>query len=207
MALLLLDAATDDRIQGEQTGLPGISTFELVYGIPNAHIVNGAYTYPNESGSRFNDNTRGAWYAADSQQASIAEIAYHKSKRLANIIVPTEPGQRPAQDTSTYDDWLADFQADFHILQPPEKFIAYLQPEPVPQCYVSSQALARHLLNCGSNGVIYPSVRYPGAACIACFPPALVYNPRRAERLEITLTANADGYNFIIGRGEMGEPL
>jgi hypothetical protein len=79
--LLLLDGATNDHVQSEQQGFLGISTFELVYAIPHAHIVNAAYTHPNESGSRFNDHTRGAWYAADCQKASIAEVVYHKSKR------------------------------------------------------------------------------------------------------------------------------
>ena len=193
--LVLLDGATNDRVQSEQQGSIGISTFELVYAIPHAHIVNAAYTHPNESGSRFNDHTRGAWYAADCQKASIAEVVYHKSRRLSDIIVPDEPRQRPSQDVSTYDDWLADFQADFHVLQPPEDFSEVLQPEPVPQCYASSQALARRLLGEGSNGLVYPSVRYRGAKCIVCFRPALVYNLRRSERLEITLTANDTGYD------------
>lgn len=192
--LILLDGATNDRVQSEQRGSIGISTFELVYAIPYAQVVNAAYTHPNESGSRFNDQTRGAWYAADRQKASLAEILYHKSRRLSDIVVPDAPNGRPRRDVSTYDDWLADFQADFHVLDPPERFAEYLQPEPVPQCYAASQALARGLLNKGSNGVVYPSVRHPGSHCIACFRPALVYNPQRSERLEITLTANKTGY-------------
>jgi RES domain-containing protein len=192
--LVLLDGATNDRVQSERRGFIGISTFELVYAIPNAHIVNAAYTHPDESGSRFNDHTRGAWYAADCQAASIAEVVYHKSRRLSDIIVPDQPGQRPARDVSTYDDWRADFQADFHVIDPPEDFSAVLQPEPVPKCYAASQALARNLLHAGSNGLVYPSVRYQRARCIVCFRPALVYNPRRSERLEITLTANKTGY-------------
>jgi hypothetical protein len=198
--LVLLDGATNDRVQSEQRGCIGISTFELVYAIPNAHIVNAVYTHPNESGSRFNDHTRGAWYAADRQKASIAEVVYHKSRRLSDIIVPDEPGQRPMRDVSTYDDWLADFQADFHVLDPPENFSEFLKPEPVPQCYAVSQALARRLLDEGSNGLVYPSVRYRGSNCIVCFRPALVYTPHRSERLEITLTANKTGYDHDMRR-------
>lgn len=193
--LVLLDGATNDRVQSEQRGSIGISTFELVYGIPNAHIVNAAYTHPNESGSRFNDHTRGAWYAATSQQASIAEVVYHRSRRLSEIIVPEAPNHRPHRDVSTYDDWLADFKAAFHVLEPPEEFSDFLQPEPVPRCYARSQALARRLLDQGSNGLIYPGVRFHGATCIVCFRPALIYNPHRSERLEITLSANATGYD------------
>jgi hypothetical protein len=196
--LVLLDGASNDRVQSEERGSIGISTFELVYGIPNAHIVNAAWTHPNESGSRFNDHTRGAWYAADSREASIAEVVYHKSRRLGEIIAPGEPGQRPRRDVSLYDHWLADFRADFHVLEPPEEFAECLQPEPVPACYAASQALARRLLHNGSNGLVYPSVRYPRAKCIACFRPALVYNPHRSERLEITFTANEAGYDHSV---------
>ena len=196
--LILLDGATNDRVQGEERGFIGISTFELVYGIANAHIVNAAYTHPNESGSRFNDYTRGAWYAADRQEASIAEVVYHKSRRLSDIIVPDAPYRRPSRDVSTFDDWLADFRAQFHVLEPAEDFSEYLRSEPVPECYAASQALARRLLETGSNGVIYPSVRYQGANCVACFRPALVYNPHTSERLEITFQANKTGYDHSV---------
>ena len=196
--LALLDSATNDRVQSEERGSDGISTFELVYGIPNAHVVNAAYTHPNVFGSRFNDHTRGAWYAADSAKASIAEVVYHKGRRLADIIVPEEPNGRPSRDVSTYDDWRASFQADFHVLEPPENFSRVLQPEPVPKCYAASQVFAQALLNNGSNGLLYPSVRYRGAECIVCFRPALVYNPYRSERFEITLTANKTGYDHFV---------
>ncbi len=198
--LVLLDGATNDRVQGEQRGSFGISTFELVYGIPNAHIVNAAFTHPDEFGSRFNDGTRGAWYAADSQKASLAEAVYHKSLRLSDIIVPDAPYQRPPRDLSTYDDWLADFHADFHLLEPPENFSQFLEPEPVPRCYAASQSLARDLLNAGANGLVYPSVRHRRASCIACFRPALVYNPHFSERLEILFTANESGYAHRVRR-------
>lgn len=198
--LVLLDGATNDRVQSEQRGSIGISTFELVYAIPNAQVVNAAYAHPNESGSRFNDHTRGAWYAADSQKASLAEVVYHKSRRLSDILVPEAPYQRPPRDVSTYDDWLADFRADFHVLDPPQDFPQFLQPEPVPECYAASQALARDLLNGGSNGLVYPSVRYRRAQCIVCFRPALVYNPHRSERLEITFIANESGYAHSLRR-------
>lgn len=198
--LVLLDGATNDRVLSEERGFIGISTFELVYGIPNAHIVNAAYTHPNPEGSRFNDHTRGAWYAADSRQGALAEVVYHKSRRLSEIIVPDEPYERPSRDVSTYDDWLADFHAEFHTLDPPESFVEFLKPEPVPKCYRASQALAYRLLNEKSNGLIYPSVRHRGSECIVCFRPALVYNPHRSERLEITFTAQKAGYRHSMRR-------
>jgi RES domain len=192
--MVLLDGATNDRIQAEQHGLADISIFELLYGVPNAHIVNAAFTHTNDAGCRFNDGSRGAWYAALDLQTSLAEVTYHKARRLMEIVVPDLPNQRPDRDVSTYDDWLADFRADFHVLKPAESFREYLQPEPVPQCYATSQALAHRLLSAGSNGIVYPSVRRRGADCVVCFRPALVYSPTRGVRLEITLVSTEAGY-------------
>jgi RES domain-containing protein len=189
-----LDAATNERIHGEVHGLSGISQFELVYGIPHSSIIRAAFLHPGPFGSRFNDTTRGAWYAARRVETSIAEVAYHKAKRLGEMIVPDAPHGRPEGDTSSYDDWQADFQADFHALEPAETYADCLRPEPVPQCYLPSQQLARQLLAAQSNGVLYPSVRHKGGLCLACFRPALVYQPHRAERYELRLRATREGY-------------
>ena len=189
-----LDAATNERIHGELEGLSGISSFELVYGIANAHIVRAAFLHPGPFGARFSDATRGAWYAAAAVETSIAEVAYHKAKRLAEIVVPGMAGERPDRDVSTYDDWQADFQASFHVLEPAEEYKQCLQPEPVPRCYQPSQHLARQLLAEQSNGILYPSVRHDGGTCLACFRPALVYKPRRARRYELRLKATESGY-------------
>jgi RES domain-containing protein len=192
--LVFLDGASNERILGEERGLIGISPLELVYGIPHAQIVNAAFLHPGPAGSRFNDNTRGAWYAADELETSLTEVAYHKAARLRNIIAPGLPGERPHQDISTFDDWRADFHTELHTLEPAELYTEHLQPEPVPACYAAPQALARTLLYHPANGLIYPSVRRPGHTCVVCFRPALVYSPRRDQRLQLSLLATNDGY-------------
>jgi len=184
--LVRLDGATNDRIQGEQFGLVGISTYELVYGIPNAHIIRAAFLHPSPTGGRFNDSTRGVWYAADKFETSLDEVGYHKARRLADMVVPESPSGVPEEESSTYDDWMADFHGDFHSLQPASDFVDCLASEPVPECYAESQKLARQLLRQQSNGVYYPSVRRKGGRCLACFRPALVYQPRRDSRYRIT---------------------
>lgn len=188
-----LDAATNERVLGETRGLAGISPFELVYGFPNAHIIRAAFLHPNKAGgSRFNDTTRGAWYAAEEVETCIAEVSWHRAKRLGDIIDPDEPGQTPQSDSATYDDWQADFHAEFHVLEPASNYPECLQAEPVPECYLASQALARNLLSQRSNGIVYPSVRREESRCLACFRPALVYSPRRDKRYELSLT-RSDG--------------
>ncbi len=193
-----LDAATNERVQGELFGLGGIGPYELVYGIPNAQIVRAAFLHPGPAGGRFNDAARGAWYAAEAVETSVAEVGYHKARRLAAMVVPELPGGRPGGDVSTYDDWQADFRAPFHALEPAGEYADCLQPEPVPQCYAASQLLARKLLAEQSNGVVYPSVRREGGTCVACFRPALVYRPRRGASYELRLTATGDGYKTAV---------
>jgi RES domain-containing protein len=186
-----LDGATNDRLLGEEGLLPGISVHELVYGVRYASIVNAAFTHKNPAGSRFNDSTRGAWYAGVERATSIAEVAYHRARQLQNIDWNEE-------ERSTYDDYLADFTTEFHDLRGADReaaarqFKKFLKPTPVPACYVESQQLARTLLASRSNGVIYPSVRNPGGTCIACFRPVLVYNVRQDARIELRLQVDGD---------------
>jgi hypothetical protein len=59
------------------------------------------------------------------------------------------------EDTVTYDDYLADFSASFHDLRGARGFRRCLDPD----SYVVSQALGERLLEAGSLGVVYPSVR------------------------------------------------
>jgi RES domain len=191
-----LDAATNERVSGETRGLAGISPFELVYGFPNAHIIRAAFLHPNKAGgSRFNDTTRGAWYAAEEVDTCIAEVSYHRARRLNDIIDPDEPDGAPRSDIATYDDWQADFHAEFHVLEPVASYSECLQPEPVPECYAAPQALARSLLFQRSNGIVYPSVRRKDARCLACFRPALVYRPRRDKRYKLHLTRIDEEYD------------
>lgn len=186
-----LDGATNDRLLGEEGLLPGISVHELVYGVRYASIVNAAFTHKNPAGGRFNDGTRGAWYAGVERATSIAEVAFHRAQQLANIAWKEE-------EHSTYDDYLADFTTEFHDLRGADRegtarqFKKFLKPAPVPACYTESQQLARTLLASKSNGLIYPSVRNPGGACVACFRPPLVYHVRRDARIELRLQVDGD---------------
>jgi hypothetical protein len=178
-----LDAATNERKVAERGGNLAISPRELLYGVPEAHIVNAAFTHPGPAGGRFNNAHRGAWYAGVALETSIQEVAYHKRRFLRDARI---------SDTLTfeYQDFLADFSGSFHSLDKAEQE-SCLKPEPVPECYGASQALAATLLHAGSSGVVYPSVRHHGGTCIACFRPALVFHPRRGRAYRISVTAQS----------------
>jgi len=188
--LMELDSATNDRLKGEEGLLPGISVHELVYGVRYAHIVNAAFTHASPEGGRFNDSTRGAWYAALERETSLTEVAFHKLNQLAEVDWQQE-------EVSTYDEFLADFTTEFQDLRIVKPvYRKYLRPGPLPECYLEPQQFAAALLEARSNGILYPSVRRQGGTCLVCFRPALVYNVRQNARLEVKLQAgrtfNAD---------------
>ncbi len=173
-AIFELDAATNDRLLAEQQLLPGIGLEELVFGVPYAAVVNAAFCHPHPLGARFSGPDRGAWYAGFELETAQAEVGFHKSVQLAEI------GR--FEDIVTYDDHLADVSASLHDLRRARGFRACLDPE----SYIESQGLAERLLDAGSLGIVYPSVRRAGGTCLACFRPALVGNVRKGKTYRFT---------------------
>jgi hypothetical protein len=178
-ALFELEGASNDRLLGEAGLLPGITVRELVFGLSYSHIVNAAFTHPNPAGSRFSGPERGAWYAAFARSTSELEVAYHRSKELREI-------NWQESETFNYVDFLADFRGQFHDIRNDTRFHNCLDPN----SYSTSQHLATRLLDQGSAGIVYPSVRHKSGTCIACFRPALVNNVRKGATISIQF-ANA----------------
>lgn len=173
-ALFELEGATNERLQGEAGLLPGITVRELVFGVSYSHIVNAAFSHAKPLGSRFNGPERGAWYAGFSLETAGIEVAFHKSEELREI-------NWQEKEAFLYADFLADFRGEFHDIRGNAHFAKCLDPN----SYAVSQKLAHALLDAGSAGVIYPSVRHNGGTCVACFRPALVNNVRRGSQISV----------------------
>jgi hypothetical protein len=163
-----LDNATNDRLIAESRLAPGIDERELVFGIPSYRIINAAFCHPSPTGSRFGSPDRGVWYASFELATSQAEVAYHRAIWLKETAWDEE-------ETSDYVDYLADFRAEFHDLRNTSDHQDCLSPT----SYKASQALAAGLLEQGSAGLVYPSVRHQGGTCVGCFRPVLVTNVRK----------------------------
>jgi RES domain-containing protein len=161
-----LDDATNERLLAQDDLLPGIGIEELVFGVPRYRVINAAFCHAHPAGSRFNGPDRGAWYAAFELETSQAEVAFHKTMALAEIDY--------FEDSVTCDDYLADFTGEFHDIRADPEFEACLDPD----SYIASQGLAADLLEHGSAGIVYPSVRRAGGTNLVCFRPALVANLR-----------------------------
>ncbi|MES1258261.1 MAG: RES family NAD+ phosphorylase [Acidobacteriota bacterium] len=163
-----LESWTNDRISNELGLLHRIPREEWISG-PQATVVMAAYCHPRPDGGRFNGPERGAWYAARKLATAHAEIAYHRTRELAEIgVFETRVQMRL---------YLSDLSASFHDMRMDGRVRD-------PNSYTESQELARNLFEAGSNGIVYRSVRHAGGECIACFRPRLVSNVRPDAHFE-----------------------
>ena len=122
--------------------------------------------------SRFSDGTYGVYYAGDRFEVALFETVYHHGRFMAAT----------AQDagwTSEFRELVGAVHATLHNLRDDPRFAACLDPND----YVPGQALARRLRADGSDGIIYPSVRYSEGECLAAFWPDVVAIPVQGRHL------------------------
>jgi hypothetical protein len=171
-AVAELEGWTNDRISAELGVLSIVPAGEWILGRANATAIMAAYCHPNEAGGRFTSRDRGAWYAALLLETAIRETVFHRTKEISESgIIETSVQMRQ---------YLADFETEFHDVRASPDFDACHDPD----SYVAGQALGATLLEGGSNGIWYRSVRNPGGDCIVCFRPILVTNVRTGSHLE-----------------------
>ena len=173
--IFVLDNATNARLRAEEGLSPDIDARDLVYDVPNYHIINAAFTHANPLGARFSTPHRGAWYAAFELATAKAEVLFHKSVEFAEI-------DWKEREEIQYDDYLADFTAPFHDLRGIEDDALS------PTSYVRSQQLTVELMELGSLGIVDPSVRREGGTCVACFRPSIVANVRKSTPFRLIWT-------------------
>jgi hypothetical protein len=170
-ALYWLESLTNSRLRDEVGEIELVPREERVFG-PGATVIMAAFTHLNPAGSRFADDTFGAFYAAASLATSIAETRYHRELFLSAT------HERPTElDMRTY---LADVAANFHDIRGKRDHMPEIYD---PDSYVASQKLARTLKLAGSNGIAFDSVRHAGGQCLAIYRPRLIQNLRQGTHL------------------------
>lgn len=136
--------------------------------------VNSAFCYTRSTGNRFNGSARGAWYATygdNAVETAQAEVAYHLGRELYYTGV--------FDNITTYRELIAGFTTAFHSLNN-LGILPALDPDP-ETAYLHGQQLAQHLRAIDSAGILYPSARYDGGACLVAFRTNLVQNIRQGD--------------------------
>lgn len=142
-------------------------------GGPGSSWVMAPFTHASsDRPSRFSDGAYGVYYAASSFEAALAETMHHHARFMAATAEP--PGW-----TSDFRELVGTVGADFHDLRTSPAWSDCLTPHD----YGASQALGAALRRSGSNGVVYPSVRQPGADCLGAFYPDVIGVPTQGRHL------------------------
>lgn len=167
-----IESLTNPRVRDEIGEIRLVPPEERVSG-PGASWVMAAFTHLNPRGSRFSDGSYGVYYAARELETAIAETVFHMGRFYAQTGDPPH-----AEDMRVL---AGRIDARLHDLRgggPQWKNCLD------PSDYTASRALGRSLRGAGSDGLVYPSVRRPGGACVGAFRPRAVGLPTQGRHLQ-----------------------
>lgn len=184
------EAKTNPRIRDEIGDLTLVPRERCVSG-PTASLVMAAFTHiSRERTSRFSDGRYGVWYCGDRFEVALAETAYHFERFMAATREPPADAQ--------YRELTVRIEGALHDLRG-DGFGEYLAPDD----WGPSQQLGKSLRETGSDGIVYPSVRWPAGEAAALFWPDLVKLPVTQGR---ALQYHWDGARmtryFVMGEDE-----
>ncbi|PVE21933.1 hypothetical protein DC522_24015 [Microvirga sp. KLBC 81] len=141
---------------------------------PGASYLMAPFTHVStDRPSRFSDGTFGVLYVGNSFEVALFETIHHHGQFMART-------NEPAGWTSQFREIVLDVNAQLHDLRNKAGSSGLLLPDD----YGASQALGSRLRATRSDGVVYPSVRYPGGECVGLFYPDCAANPIQGRHLD-----------------------
>ena len=188
------EAKTNPRVRDQIGDLSLVPAARRVAG-PTASLAMSPFTHVSPDRPRwFSDGRYGVWYCGDRFEVALMETAHHFERFMRRT-------EEPAGDAQ-YRELTARVAGSLHDLRRGDHSHA-LDPDD----WSAGQALARSLLNAGSDGIVYPSVRFPAGQAAALFWPDLIRLPVTQAR---TLQYHWDGTRmtryFIIGDSDWYAP-
>ncbi|TDR89937.1 RES family NAD+ phosphorylase [Enterovirga rhinocerotis] len=148
------EAKLNPRIRDEIGNLALVPPARRISG-PTASIVMGAFTHVSpDRDSRFSDGSYGVWYCGDSLEVALAETAYHFQLFM----------RRTAEPPADADFRVLTCEVGAAIVDAPADCLADTDWQP-------GQRFGRAMRANGTDGIRYPSLRYPEGKAAAIFWP------------------------------------
>lgn len=181
------EAKTNPRVRDQIGELRLVPEARRLSG-PSASLAMGAFTHVSrDRPSRFSIGAYGVWYCGDRFEVALMETVYHVERFMRRTAEP--PADVQLRELT------ARIGGDLHDLRG-TGFADCLNPDD----WTAAQALATTLHRDGSDGIVYPSVRWPAGQAAALFWPDLIHLPIVQAR---TLQYHWDGKRvtryFVIG--------
>lgn len=170
--LLAAEQKTNPRVMESIGRLDLVPPTRRVSG-PGASYLMAPFTHASiDRPSRFSDGSFGVLYAGDRYEVALFETIFHHQLFMART--NEAPGW-----TSQFREIVMAVHADLHDLRDGVAAGAL-----APDDYAIGQTLGAELRAGGSDGLVYPSVRYPAGACVALFYPDLAQHAMQARHLD-----------------------
>ena len=142
---------------------------------PGASYLMAPFTHVSpDRPSRFSDGSFGVLYAGDTFAVALAETIFHHARFMAST------GERPGW-ASQFRELVLEVDAKLHNVRGDD---ANFRPFLNPSSYEASQPFGASLRALGSDGIVYPSLRWPGGECVALFQPDCAKNPVQGRHLD-----------------------
>lgn len=156
--LAAIEGLTNNRLRDQIGVINAVPSDERISG-PGASPIMAAFTHTGFP-SRFTDGTYGVYYASESIEASLHEVAYHQGRFLRRT---REPKMRLEMRT-----YVGSVACTFHDVRG-----GWPQVHD-PDAYDAAQKLGKIVRATGGNGIVYDAVRMVGASNLAAFRPKAV---------------------------------
>ncbi|WP_199579184.1 RES family NAD+ phosphorylase [Bosea vaviloviae] len=191
--ILAAEQKTNPRLMESVGNLALVPPERRVSG-PGASWLMAPFTHVSpDRPSRFSAGGFGVLYAGDSFEVGLFETVHHHGRFMAATRQP--PGW-----TSQFREILLDVEARLHDLRKPGSAVSAVLD---PGDYTQSQALGSALRAAGSEGVVYPSVRRTGGACVGLFYPDGASNPVQGRHLDYHWNGERVDLYRDLSRGEV----
>lgn len=165
------EAKTNPRVRDMIGAIHLVPVERRVSGL-GASWVMAPFTHVSpERPSRFSDGSYGVYYAGDQFEVALRETVFHFERFMASTDEP--PGQ------AAYRELVGELDATLHDLRHDPSHAPCLDPNDWQQ----SQRLAARLRADNSDGIVYPSVRWPKGNAAAAFWPDVVGIPIQGRHL------------------------
>lgn len=162
-ALASAEAKFNPRLRASLGDLAKVPPARRVSG-PGASYVMAPFVHcsPLRPG-RFSDGSYGVYYAADGTETALAETIHHHARFMAA--------------TSEAPGWTAQFRELVGRVAAVLDDVSGMPEVLDPDDYAASQRFGADRRAAGSDGLVWPSVRYAGGWCLGAFWPDVVGIP------------------------------
>ena len=163
------EAKTNPQVRDQVGDLSLVPVERRLVG-PTASLAMSAFTHASrDRPGRFSDGSYGVWYCGDRFEVALMETAYHFERFMRST--------NEAAGDAQYRELTTGIAGSLHDLRP-GGFPDCLNPDR----WQAAQTLAADLRQNGSNGIVYPSVRWPAGEAAGIFWPDLIRLPINQAR-------------------------